>query len=101
MTEFRTPVTKNARQSRIAELIEREAIRSQTELATRLTGDGIAVSQPTLSMAEAKNWAAPGGVRSTVRLAEPSAESSNSPHRRESRASVAGAPGACSPARRA
>ena len=49
MTEFRTPVTKNARQSRIAELIEREAIRSQTELATRLTGDGIAVSQGTLS----------------------------------------------------
>jgi transcriptional regulator of arginine metabolism len=49
MTESRTPMTKNARQSRIAELIEREAIRSQTELATRLVADGIAVSQGTLS----------------------------------------------------
>ena len=49
MTEFRTPVTKNARQSRIGELIEREAIRSQTELAARLVADGIAVSQGTLS----------------------------------------------------
>lgn len=49
MTESRTPVTKNARQSRIAELIEREAIRSQTELAVRLVVDGIAVSQGTLS----------------------------------------------------
>lgn len=49
MTEPRTPVTKNARQSRIAELIEREALRSQTELATRLATDGIAVSQGTLS----------------------------------------------------
>lgn len=49
MTEQRTPVTKSARQSRIAELIEREAIRSQTELAGRLVADGIAVSQGTLS----------------------------------------------------
>jgi transcriptional regulator of arginine metabolism len=49
MTEARTPVTKSARQSRIAELIEREPIRSQTELATRLSADGIAVSQGTLS----------------------------------------------------
>ncbi|MCA0296859.1 MAG: arginine repressor [Actinobacteria bacterium] len=49
MTEQRTPVTKSARQSRIAELIEREAIRSQTELAARLVADGIAVSQGTLS----------------------------------------------------
>lgn len=49
MTEQRTPVTKSARQSRIAELIEREAIRSQTELASRLVADGIAVSQGTLS----------------------------------------------------
>lgn len=49
MTESRTPVTKNARQSRIGELIEREAIRSQTELAARLVADGIAVSQGTLS----------------------------------------------------
>ncbi len=49
MTESRTPVTKSARQSRIAELIERAAIRSQTELAARLVADGIAVSQGTLS----------------------------------------------------
>nr|WP_300144126.1 arginine repressor [Propionicimonas sp.] len=49
MTEQRTPVTKSARQSRIAELIEREAVRSQTELAGRLAADGIAVSQGTLS----------------------------------------------------
>lgn len=49
MSEQRTPMTKSARQSRIAELIEREQIRSQTELATRLAGDGIAVSQGTLS----------------------------------------------------
>jgi transcriptional regulator of arginine metabolism len=49
MTEQRTPVTKSARQSRIAELIEREAVRSQTELASRLAADGIAVSQGTLS----------------------------------------------------
>jgi len=49
MTEQRTPVTKSARQSRIGELIEREAIRSQTELAARLVDDGIVVSQGTLS----------------------------------------------------
>ena len=49
MTEQRSPLTKSARQSRIAELIEREPIRSQTELAARLAGDGIAVSQGTLS----------------------------------------------------
>ena len=49
MTEQRTPVTKNARQSRIAELIERETIRSQTELAGRLAAEGLAVSQGTLS----------------------------------------------------
>lgn len=49
MTEPRTPVTKSARQSRIAELIEQEPIRSQTELAARLAADGIAVSQGTLS----------------------------------------------------
>lgn len=49
MTEQRTPLTKSARQSRIAEVIEREAIRSQAELAARLAGEGIAVSQGTLS----------------------------------------------------
>ena len=36
MTEQRSPITKSARQSRIAELIEREQIRSQTELAALL-----------------------------------------------------------------
>ncbi|MGC3993654.1 MAG: arginine repressor [Propionicimonas sp.] len=49
MTEQRTPMTKSARQSRIAELIERESIRSQADLAGRLVDDGIAVSQGTLS----------------------------------------------------
>jgi transcriptional regulator of arginine metabolism len=50
MTEsVRTPLTKNARQSKIAELIERSAIGSQTELAVRLAESGIAVSQGTLS----------------------------------------------------
>ena len=49
MTESRTPLTKSARQSRIVELIEREVVRSQTELAARLAADGIAVSQGTLS----------------------------------------------------
>lgn len=49
MTEPRSPVTKSARQSRIGELIERETIRSQTELATRLAAEGLAVSQGTLS----------------------------------------------------
>ena len=33
---------------------------------------------PTRSMAEAKYWAAPGGVRSTTRLADASAETSTS-----------------------
>ena len=50
MTEpQRTPVTKSARQSRIAELIERETVRSQGELAALLAATGIAVSQGTLS----------------------------------------------------
>lgn len=49
MTESRTPLTKSARQSRIVEVIEREVVRSQTELAARLAADGIAVSQGTLS----------------------------------------------------
>lgn len=45
----RTPLTKSARQSKIADLIERETIGSQTELAARLAASGIAVSQGTLS----------------------------------------------------
>ncbi len=50
MTEvIKMPVTKSARHSRIAELIEREAIGSQTELAARLAQEGLAVSQGTLS----------------------------------------------------
>jgi transcriptional regulator of arginine metabolism len=46
---LRAPLTKSARQSRIAELIERETIGSQTELAARLVDSGIGVSQGTLS----------------------------------------------------
>ena len=49
MTEPRSPLTKPARQARIAELIERTAIASQTELAQRLADDGLVVSQGTLS----------------------------------------------------
>jgi transcriptional regulator of arginine metabolism len=45
----RSPATKSARQSRIAELIERDTVHSQTELAARLVADGFAVSQGTLS----------------------------------------------------
>ena len=50
-------------------------------------------SQPTRSMAEAKYWAAPGGVRSTTRLAEASAETRTSVQSRASRPSkVANSP---------
>ena len=49
MSEPRTPLTKSARQSRIAELIEREQVRSQTELAARLGTEGMTVTQGTLS----------------------------------------------------
>ena len=49
MSEPRTPLTKSARQSRIAELIEREQVRSQTELAARLGTEGLTVTQGTLS----------------------------------------------------
>jgi transcriptional regulator of arginine metabolism len=45
----KAPLTKSARQSKIAELIERDTIGSQTELAARLAESGIAVSQGTLS----------------------------------------------------
>lgn len=45
----KAPLTKSARQSRIAELIERSTVGSQTELAARLAESGIAVSQGTLS----------------------------------------------------
>ncbi len=49
MSEPRSPLTKTARQARIAELIERDAIASQTELAGRLAEEGLPVSQGTLS----------------------------------------------------
>ncbi len=50
MTEtVKAPLTKSARQSKIAELIEREPIGSQTELAARLSASNIAVTQGTLS----------------------------------------------------
>lgn len=49
MTEPRSPVTKSARQARIAELIERTAVSSQTELGQRLADEGMVVTQGTLS----------------------------------------------------
>lgn len=49
MTEGRSPLTKTARQARIAALIDRDRISSQTELAQRLADEGVVVSQPTLS----------------------------------------------------
>lgn len=49
MTESRTPLTKSARQARIMELIERERIGSQTDLAQKLADEGVVVSQGTLS----------------------------------------------------
>ena len=49
MTEGRGPLTKTARQARIAELIDRDRISSQTDLAQRLADEGVVVSQPTLS----------------------------------------------------
>jgi transcriptional regulator of arginine metabolism len=43
------PATKGARQQRIIELLETGQVRSQTELADRLTADGLSVTQATLS----------------------------------------------------
>lgn len=43
------PVTKNARQRRIVELLTRSEIRSQTELAELLDAEGVHVTQATLS----------------------------------------------------
>lgn len=45
----RAPQTKTARQARIVELIERQPVRSQAELASLLALEGVAVTQPTLS----------------------------------------------------
>lgn len=44
-----TALTRSARQARIRELIEAQAVTSQTQLATLLAGDGIEVTQATLS----------------------------------------------------
>jgi transcriptional regulator of arginine metabolism len=44
-----TPATRAARHRRIAEILEREPVRSQTELAGLLQADGIGVTQGTLS----------------------------------------------------
>ncbi len=43
------PATKGARQQRIIELLETGQVRSQSELADRLTADGLSVTQATLS----------------------------------------------------
>ena len=44
-----SPVTRTARHARIEELIRGRAVRSQTELAELLAGDGVQVTQATLS----------------------------------------------------
>lgn len=49
MSESAAPLTKTARQRRIIELITREAVHSQIDLAERLTTLGISVTQATLS----------------------------------------------------
>jgi transcriptional regulator of arginine metabolism len=46
---FAVPTTKTARQQRIIELIGRQPVRSQTELAELLAGAGLVVGQATLS----------------------------------------------------
>jgi transcriptional regulator of arginine metabolism len=43
------PLTRAARHARIVELVRLKAIRSQTELAELLAGDGVQVTQATLS----------------------------------------------------
>jgi transcriptional regulator of arginine metabolism len=43
------PLTKAARQARIADLVARQPVRSQSELAELLAADGVAVTQATLS----------------------------------------------------
>ncbi|NLS11034.1 arginine repressor [Nesterenkonia sp. MY13] len=44
-----TPTTKTARHAKIRELISRSSIRSQAELAARLSEEGVKVTQGTLS----------------------------------------------------
>lgn len=43
------PPTKTARQARITEILTKESMRSQAELAARLAEDGVQVTQATLS----------------------------------------------------
>jgi transcriptional regulator of arginine metabolism len=45
----RAPLTKTARHAKIIALLEQQQIRSQTELADLLAGDGVHVTQGTLS----------------------------------------------------
>lgn len=45
----RSPITKSARHAKIAGLLERHQVRSQTELADLLTAEGVTVTQGTLS----------------------------------------------------
>ena len=49
LSDTRQPVTKAARQRRIADLLRRAPVRSQTELARLLAEDGLVVTQATLS----------------------------------------------------
>jgi len=49
VTTTATPATRAARHRRIAEILEREPVRSQTELAGLLRAEGFAVTQGTLS----------------------------------------------------
>ena len=43
------PLTRNARHARIAALVQRQPVRSQTELAALLAAEGVQVTQATLS----------------------------------------------------
>jgi transcriptional regulator of arginine metabolism len=49
MSHTTVPTTRAARHQRIVEILNRAAVRSQSELATLLAKDGIAVTQGTLS----------------------------------------------------
>lgn len=45
----RTPLTKTARHAKIIAILEHNQVRSQTEIAELLSGDGVSVTQGTLS----------------------------------------------------
>lgn len=49
MTDVRVPLSKTARQARIADLIGRHRVHSQVDLAARLADEGCVVTQSTLS----------------------------------------------------